>query len=64
MSVIPYIAGVTQHDWDFWEGFLREHREINIIAKEFQTGPSNNQVALWHIGVRLPANLDSQGLRV
>jgi hypothetical protein len=50
MSVIPYIAGVTEHDWDFWEGFLREHREINIIAKEFQTGPSNNQVALWHIG--------------
>jgi len=50
MSVIPYIAGVTEHDWDFWEGFLREHREINIIAKEFQTGPSNNEVALWHIG--------------
>jgi hypothetical protein len=50
MSVIPYIAGVTEHDWAFWEGFLREHREINIIAKEFQTGPSNNEVALWHIG--------------
>jgi len=49
MSVIPYPAGVTEHDWSFWEGFLREHDEITIIAKEFQTGPSNNDVADWHI---------------
>jgi hypothetical protein len=50
MSVIPYVAGVTEHDWNFWEGFLREHVEIKIVAKEFQTGASNNQVADWHIG--------------
>lgn len=49
MSVIPYVAGVTEHDWHFWEGFLREHSEISIIAKEFQTGPSNNDVAMWHV---------------
>jgi hypothetical protein len=50
MSVIPYVAGVTEHDWTFWEGFLREHKEIKIVAKEFQTGASNNQVADWHVG--------------
>ena len=50
MSVIPYVAGVTEHDWNFWEAFLREHTEIKFVAKEFQTGASNNQVARWHIG--------------
>lgn len=49
MSVIPYVAGVTQRDWVFWGDFLREHKEISVVAKEFQTGGRNTSVAEWHI---------------
>ncbi len=49
ISVIPYVAGVTAQDWDFWAGFLREHQEIAMVAKEFQTGGANITVAEWHI---------------
>lgn len=49
MSVIPYVAGVTEQDWEFWAGFLRDHQEIAIVAKEFQTGGANITVAKWHI---------------
>ncbi len=49
LSVIPYVAGVTEHDWDFWGDFLREHKEIKFVAKEFQTGGSNLKIAEWHV---------------
>jgi Domain of unknown function (DUF4417) len=49
LSVIPYIAGITAHDWDRWAGFLREHSTIRMVCKEFQTGPSSNIKAAWHI---------------
>ncbi len=49
MSVIPYLGGVTQRDWDFWTDFMREHPTIRIVAKEFQTGAANVSVANWHI---------------
>lgn len=49
MSVIPYVAGVTERDWEFWAGFLQDHQEIAAVAKEFQTGGANVTVATWHI---------------
>jgi hypothetical protein len=49
LSVIPYIAGVTVHDWERWAGFLREHTAIRMVCKEFQTGPSSSIKGAWHI---------------
>jgi hypothetical protein len=49
LSVIPYIAGITAHDWDRWAAFLREHHTIRMVCKEFQTGPSSNIKGAWHI---------------
>jgi hypothetical protein len=49
LSVIPYMAGITGHDWDQWAAFLRAHPTIRIVCKEFQTGPSSNIKGTWHI---------------
>jgi hypothetical protein len=49
LSVIPYLAGITTHDWLWWSGFLNEHGTISVVCKEFQTGTSSNKRALWHI---------------
>jgi len=48
-SVVPYVSAVTPHDWNFWKAFLREHSHISIVAKEFQTGPSNASIGRWHL---------------
>ena len=49
LSVIPYVAGVTEQDWRNWAAFLREHPEVVMVCKEFQTGPSTRVKAEWHI---------------
>lgn len=38
LPVIPYLQALTATDWNFWGRFLSEHREITVVAKEFQTG--------------------------
>lgn len=35
---IPYLQTVSPADWRYWERFLRQHHEVTIVAKEFQTG--------------------------
>ena len=49
LSVIPYIAGITARDWEHWADLLRDHQTIRIVCKEFQTGPSSNIKAAWHV---------------
>lgn len=49
LSVIPYVAGVTEQDWRNWAAFLREHSEVVMVCKEFQTGASTRVKAEWHI---------------
>ena len=49
MSVIPHLNSCNEHQWDFWADFLREHSEITIVAKEFQTGAALPKIAQWHI---------------
>ncbi len=49
LSVIPYLAGITAHDWERWAGFLREHHDITMVCKEFQTGPGASIIGAWHI---------------
>lgn len=49
LSVIPYVAGITGRDWECWTDFIREHTEVRVICKEFQTGPAQKTVADWHL---------------
>ncbi|HEX3822654.1 MAG TPA: DUF4417 domain-containing protein [Candidatus Sulfotelmatobacter sp.] len=49
ISVIPYVAGITTTDWETWTAFLREHANIAIICKEFQTGASTKAKGTWHL---------------
>jgi hypothetical protein len=50
LSVIPYVAGITEHDWQRWADFLKEHKRITMVCKEFQTGGKKKIVGDWHIG--------------
>lgn len=38
VAVIPHLNAMTAADWDFWCGFLREHQDVTMVVKEFQTG--------------------------
>lgn len=38
VAVIPHLNALTQADWDFWLGFMREHEAVALVVKEFQTG--------------------------
>jgi hypothetical protein len=38
LRVVPYLQALTPTDWTFWSRFLRQHSEITVVAKEFQTG--------------------------
>jgi hypothetical protein len=38
MPVVPYLQALTDADWRYWEDFLRVHPNIQVVAKEFQTG--------------------------
>jgi hypothetical protein len=38
VPVIPHLNALTPADWRFWADFLREHPEITVVCKEFQTG--------------------------
>jgi Domain of unknown function (DUF4417) len=38
LPVVPHLNALTNEDWRFWRDFLRSHPEINVLAKEFQTG--------------------------
>jgi Domain of unknown function (DUF4417) len=49
LSVIPYVAGITAHDWQRWAAFLREQQEITMVCKEFQTGASTRTKGDWHV---------------
>lgn len=35
---LGHLNALSRSDWDFWAEFLREHPEIIVVAKEFQTG--------------------------
>lgn len=43
VPVIPHLNALSASDWEFWAGFLREHSEITVVAKEFQTGLRNGE---------------------
>ena len=49
LSVIPHLNATNANDWMFWTSFLREHREISVVAKEFQTGLKIKEVARHHV---------------
>jgi hypothetical protein len=49
LSVIPHLNACNDRQWDFWCGFLKEHLEITMVAKEFQTGAAIPRIAQWHI---------------
>jgi hypothetical protein len=34
---IPYLQAVCPQDYDYWLDFLKEHPEVSVIAREFQT---------------------------
>ena len=38
IAVVPHLNALTSEDWRFWKEFLVTHREIEMVAKEFQTG--------------------------
>jgi hypothetical protein len=48
ISVVPFLHATTDFDWEFWLWFLKEHRHITAVAKEFQTGAHNRKIADWH----------------
>lgn len=48
ISVVPFFLATHEADWQFWLWFLKEHTQINVIAKEFQTGASRRKVGEWH----------------
>jgi len=49
LSVIPHLNASRPIDWEFWTAFLIERPDIHFVAKEFQTGLRNQEVARWHI---------------
>lgn len=48
ISVVPFFLANHVADWQFWLWFLKEHPQITVIAKEFQTGASRRKVGEWH----------------
>ena len=48
ISVVPFLLATHEFDWLFWLSFLKEHSEINTVAKEFQTGASRKTIGEWH----------------
>lgn len=38
VPVVPHLNALTTEDWRFWKEFLIAHPEIDVVAKEFQTG--------------------------
>ena len=46
VPVIPHLNASNARDWDYWAGFLREHRNVDCVAKEFQTGLKHRQRGL------------------
>jgi hypothetical protein len=63
LSVIPYVAGITTHDWERWADFLKEHEHVRMVCKEFQTGGKKKTVGDWHID-RLRELQDRLGRRL
>jgi hypothetical protein len=41
IPTVPYLHTVTLADWTYWERFLLAHPEVDVVAKEFQTGLAN-----------------------
>jgi Domain of unknown function (DUF4417) len=49
LSVIPHINCYNDTDWDCWRWLLSEHKHLNIVAMEFQTGLRTRCKAEWHL---------------
>jgi len=47
VAVMPHLNALTDHDWSFWLEFLREHEEVSVVAKEFQTGNRRRAPGDW-----------------
>lgn len=50
VAVMPHLNALTDPDWAFWLEFLEDHEEINIVAKEFQTGNRRRAPGDWSLG--------------
>lgn len=48
ISVVPFFLATHEFDWKFWLWFLREHPQIKVVAKEFQTGARYRRIGEWH----------------
>ena len=46
VAVIPHLNASNARDWEYWAAFLREHRNVDCVAKEFQTGLKHRQRGL------------------
>jgi hypothetical protein len=49
INVIPHLNSYNETDWKFWQGFLKEHPHISLVALEFQTGLASPKKAAWHV---------------
>lgn len=49
VPVIPHINSTHAADWDFWYGYLKEHKEITAVCMEFGTGNKKEAVRQWKI---------------
>lgn len=38
VPIVPHLNAETQADWDGWYGLLRDHPNVEFVAKEFGTG--------------------------
>jgi Domain of unknown function (DUF4417) len=44
-----HVNARTNHDWEHWLEFLKNHSEIEIVAFEFGTGAGYEQRIQWHV---------------
>ena len=49
ISVVPFLLATHESDWGFWQWFLKEHPQISVVAKEFQTGAACRSIGEWHV---------------
>jgi hypothetical protein len=49
LSVIPHLNATDQSDFRYWADFLRDRPEIQLVAKEFQTGLKSRPIVRWHV---------------
>jgi hypothetical protein len=49
LSVIPHLNATDRSDFNYWGDFLRDRPDIELIAKEFQTGLKSTRIVRWHV---------------